>query len=168
MLLDLLRRPRLPFAALTVVVFGLLGYGLYLQHVVGLVPCPMCIMQRYAFVVVGLLGALAAAHGSRGTGRKVWGALIGGVAVAGIGVAARQSWIQRFPPEIPECGPGLEYLMESFPLTELLPMIFQGEGECTAIDWSFLGLSIANWSFVCFAAVIIFSLCIIFGRTHQK
>jgi len=168
MLLDLLHRPRLPFVALALVVFGLLGYGLYLQHVVGLTPCPMCIMQRYAFVVVGLLALIAAAHGSRGTGRRVWGGLIGAMAIAGIGVAARQSWIQRYPPEIPECGPGIDYLLESFPLTELLPMIFQGEGECTAIDWSFLGLSIANWSFVCFAAVIIFSLCIIFGRAHQK
>lgn len=168
MLLALLNRPRLPFLALALVVVGLLAFGLYLQHVVGLTPCPMCIMQRYAFVIVALIGFLAAAHGSTGTGRRLWGGLIAVVAIAGIGVAARQSWIQRYPPEIPECGPGLEYLLESFPLTELLPMIFQGEGECTAIDWSLFGLSIANWSFVCFAAVIIFSLCIIFGRTHQK
>jgi len=168
MLLALLNRPRLPFLALALVVVGLLAFGLYLQHVVGLTPCPMCIMQRYAFVLVALIGFLAAAHGSTGTGRRLWGGLIAIVAIAGIGVAARQSWIQRYPPEIPECGPGLEYLLESFPLTELLPMIFQGEGECTAIDWSLFGLSIANWSFVCFAAVILFSLCIIFGRTHQK
>jgi len=168
MLLDLLHRPRLPFLALTLVVVGLLGFGLYLQHVVGLTPCPMCIMQRYAFVIVALFGLLAGAHGSTGAGRRVWGVLIGLLAIAGLSVAARQSWIQRYPPEIPECGPGLEYLLESFPLADLLPMIFQGEGECTAIDWSFLGLSIANWSFVCFTAVLIFSLCIILGRAHQK
>ncbi len=167
-MLSQLKRPRLPFFALALVLVGLLGYGLYLQHVVGLTPCPMCIMQRYAFVLVALVALIAGAHGSTGLGRKGWGALIGTIAVAGLGVALRQSWIQRYPPEIPECGPGLDYLLESFPLTELLPMIFQGEGECTAIDWSFLGLSIANWSALCFIGVIVFSLCIIFGRAHHK
>ena len=165
---SLLARPRLPFFVLAIVIVSLLGEGLYLQHVVGLKPCPMCIMQRYAFVLVGLLALAAGAHGSTGAGRRVWGALIGLVAIAGLGVALRQSWIQRYPPDIAECGPGLEYLLESFPLTELLPMIFQGEGECTAIDWSLFGLSIANWSAVCLLAVIAFSACIVFGRTHHK
>ncbi|QID19004.1 disulfide bond formation protein B [Nitrogeniibacter mangrovi] len=167
-MLALLQRPRLPFFTLALVVIGLLGFGLYLQHVEGLVPCPMCIMQRYAFVLVALIALLAGAHGSRGRGRKGWALLIALVAVAGLGVAARQSWIQRFPPDTIDCGPGLEYMIDSFPLGEALPMIFQGAGECTAIDWSFLGLSIANWSLLCFAAVIGFALCIIFRRAHHN
>jgi len=167
MLLQLLDRPRLPFFALAATVFGLLGFGLYLQHYEGLSPCPMCIMQRYAFTLIGLVALIAGVHGSRGGSRKFWALLIGVIAIAGVGVAARQSWIQRFPPEVPECGPGLDYLLESFPLTELLPMIFQGEGECTAIDWSLFGLSIANWSLVCLIGVLVFSLCIIFRRPRR-
>jgi disulfide bond formation protein DsbB len=167
-MLALLDRPRLPFLALAAVVFALLGFGLYLQHYKGLSPCPMCIMQRYAFLLVGVVALLAGTHGSTGPGRRVWGALIGLIALAGAGVAARQSWIQRYPPEIPECGPGLEYLVDSFPLTELLPMIFQGEGECTAVDWSLLGLSIANWSLVALLCTLIFALCIMLRRPARR
>lgn len=130
---------------------GLLGFGLYLQHVVGLEPCPMCIMQRYALAVVGLIALLAGVHG-RGT--KIYAALIGLTALAGAAVAANQTWLQLNPPDVSECGPGLEYLMESFPLTQVLPMLFRGAGDCSAVDWTFLGLSIANWSLLCFSAIV--------------
>jgi len=76
-------------------------------------------------------------------------------ALAGGGVAARQSWIQWYPPAVSECGPGLEYMLDSFPLTSALPMIFRGAGDCSVVDWTFLGLSIANWSFVSFAAILL-------------
>ncbi|MBT0960910.1 disulfide bond formation protein B [Denitromonas iodatirespirans] len=167
-MLSLLDRPRLPFFALFLVGSGLLGFGLYLQHVVGLEPCPMCIMQRYAFAVATLFGLVGGLHGSTGSGRKVYGALITLFALAGGGVAAWQSWMQRFPPNLAECGPGIEYLMESFPLTELLPMIFRGAGDCTAIDWTFLGLSIANWSLLSFTAVLAFGLHVIFRRVAPR
>ena len=75
-------------------------------------------------------------------------------ALAGGGVAARQSWIQWFPPAVSECGPGLEYMLESFPLASSLPMIFRGAGDCSVVDWTFLHLTIANWSFLVFAAIL--------------
>ena len=163
-LIALLNRPRLPFFGLFLVGSGLLAFGLYLQHVVGLEPCPMCIMQRYAFagaIAVGLIGGL---HGSVGGARRVYGVLISLFALAGGGVATWQSWLQRQPPNLAECGPGLEYMMESFPLTEVLPMIFRGAGDCSAIDWTFLGLSIANWSLVSFVFTLAFGLHLIFRR----
>jgi len=143
---------------------GLLGFGLYLQHSVGLEPCPMCIMQRYAFVAIGLTALVAGLHGPGRTGSRVYAALILLTALAGGGVAVRQTWIQLYPPEFAECGPDLEFMLGSFPLADALPMIFHGAGDCSKIDWTFLGLSIANWSLAMFALVITFALAMIARR----
>ncbi|MBS0346990.1 MAG: disulfide bond formation protein B [Proteobacteria bacterium] len=140
--------------ALFVVCSSLLAIGLYLQHVKGIEPCPMCIMQRYALLACGLIGLGAGLHNPATKGRYVWSALLAIAALAGAGVAARQSWIQWYPPAVSECGPGLEYMLESFPLSSSLPMIFRGAGDCSIVDWTFLGLSIANWSFLAFATIL--------------
>ncbi|HRP98087.1 MAG TPA: disulfide bond formation protein B [Rhodocyclaceae bacterium] len=153
--------PRALFLALFAVCTGLLAYGLYLQHVVGLEPCPMCIMQRYAFVAVALVALVAGLHGPARTGSIVYGVVVALLAAAGGTVAARQSLLQRSPPDIAECGPGLEYLIDSFGVAEALPMIFRGAGDCAAIDWTFLGLTIANWSLLAFVAVGLFGLAMI-------
>ncbi|WP_114650108.1 disulfide bond formation protein B [Pseudothauera hydrothermalis] len=156
------------FLALFLFCIGLLGFGLYLQHVQGLEPCPMCIMQRYALALVGMIALLGALHGPRKAGARVYAALILLVSLAGGGVAARQSWIQRFPPDIPECGPGLEFMVESFGLADALPMIFRGAGECTAIDWTFLGLSIANWSLVNFVLIALLACFMLFRQPPRR
>jgi protein dithiol:quinone oxidoreductase len=155
-MLALLDRPRLPFALLVAVCGILLAFGLYLQYSGGLEPCPMCILQRYAFTTVILVALAGALHGPTGRlGRGIYAGLLLLASLAGGGIAAWQSWIQRFPPDISECGPDLAYMLDSFPLTSALPMIFRGAGECTRIDWSFLGLSIANWSLVCFILIAV-------------
>jgi disulfide bond formation protein DsbB len=115
----------------------------------------MCIMQRYAMAACGLIGLVAGLHNPKGRGLFLYAGLLAVAALAGGGVAARQSWLQWFPPSVSECGPGLEYMLESFPLASALPMIFRGAGDCSAIDWTFLGLSIANWSFVVFALILV-------------
>jgi disulfide bond formation protein DsbB len=132
---------------------GLLAFGLYLQHAVGLEPCPMCIVQRYALIGVALLSAVAAAVP---LGLARWIAVGGVAGVAGFGafVAARQSWLQWYPPEVLTCGRDFYGMIESFPLKRAVPMIFKGSGDCSKVDWTFLGLTIANWSFVCFMAVL--------------
>lgn len=136
---------------------GLLACGLYLQHVVGLVPCPMCIVQRYALVLVALLAALTALGKSRGV--HVSGIVLM-ILAAGFGafVAARQSWLQWYPPEVVTCGRDFYGMIENFPLQRAIPMIFKGGGDCIKVDWTFLGGSIANWSFVCFVAIIVVAL----------
>ena len=130
---------------------GMLAFGYYLQHVVGLEPCPMCVVQRYAIILIALLAMITPARTNKGLN------LIGSVlliitALAGAFVAARQSWLQWYPPEIASCGRDIYGMIETFPLQKVLPMIFKGSGDCTKIDWTFLGGSIANWSFVCFVA----------------
>ena len=159
---------RVLYLALFLVATGLLSFGLYLQHGLGLEPCPMCIMQRYAFLVVALLALLGGVHGPKRRGSRIYAALIGVAALTGASIAARQSWMQLYPPEIPECGPGLEFMLESFPLAEALPMIFRGAGDCVAVDWTFLGLSIANWSLLTFTATIVFALWMLLRRESAR
>lgn len=143
--------------------FGLLAYGLYLQHVVGLEPCPMCIVQRYALVLVAVVAGLSAMGKARAV--HVTGALLM-MLLAGFGafVAARQSWLQWYPPEVTSCGRDFYGMIETFPLQRAIPMIFKGSGDCAAIDWTFLGGSIANWSFLCFVAIVLVSLVLITRR----
>ncbi|MFY8103266.1 MAG: disulfide bond formation protein B, partial [Ramlibacter sp.] len=141
--------PRRVLVGVTAAGVAMLAFGLYLQHVVGLNPCPMCIVQRYALVGVVVVSALAAL----GKGRGLWlaGSAMGVVlALFGAFVAARQSWLQWYPPETVSCGRDFYGMIATFPLERAIPMIFRGSGDCAAVDWTFLGGSIANWSFVAF------------------
>ncbi|MBU3739217.1 MAG: disulfide bond formation protein B [Rhodoferax sp.] len=153
-------RPRRNFALLAVACVAMLGYGLYLQHALGLEPCPMCIVQRYALVFVAIFAALAGL-----SSRKGWH-VAGALAVlvtAGFGafVAARQSWLQWYPPEVVSCGRDLYGMIETFPLKRLVPMVFRGGGDCTKVDWTFLGGSIANWSFLYFTATALLAAAMV-------
>jgi protein dithiol:quinone oxidoreductase len=148
------RHPRRALALLAAGCVGLLAFGMYLQHVVGLEPCPMCIVQRYALILVAIVAGIAAAL-SGAKGRSIGIVLMGALAVGGAFVAARQSFLQWYPPEIMSCGRDLYGMIESFPLKRAIPMIFKGSGDCSSIDWTFLGLSIANWSFLCFAGIAV-------------
>ena len=158
--------PRRIFALVSVVCISLLAFGQYLQHVVGLEPCPMCIVQRYALVLVVLIAALTATSGNKGV-------LLGGsvlmLITAGFGayVAARQSWLQWYPPEVVSCGRDFYGMIETFPLQRAIPMIFKGSGDCSKIDWTFLGGSIANWSFLCFAGVALVALMLIWRQLKR-
>lgn len=146
---------------------GLLAFGLYLQHVVGLEPCPMCIVQRYAFVLVALLAGLTALGRARAV-HVAGSALMLLTAGFGAFVAARQSWLQWYPPEVVSCGRDFYGMIETFPLKRAIPMIFRGGGDCTAVDWTFLGGSIANWSFLCFVATGLVALWLIVHRPTPR
>jgi protein dithiol:quinone oxidoreductase len=137
---------------------GMLAFGLYLQHVVGLNPCPMCIVQRYALIGVVLVAAVG--WRLRGWDLTLSGLLLALVSGFGGFTAARQSWLQWYPPEIVTCGRDFYGMVENFPINRAIPMIFKGSGDCTKIDWTFLGGSIANWSFVCFVAFALVGLLI--------
>ena len=110
---------------------------------------------------------LAGLHDPGRRGVSVYGAFLAVAAIAGLGVAARQSWMQWFPPAVSECGPGLEYMLESFPLSAALPMIFRGAGDCSVVDWTFLGLSIANWSLLSFTTILVALTVYLLQRARQ-
>ncbi len=136
---------------------AMLCFGYYLQHVVGLEPCPMCIVQRYAMILIAIWAIIASATGIKGIQIGAsW--LVVLTALGGAFVAARQSWLQWYPPEIASCGRDIYGMIETFPLQNLVPMILKGSGDCTKIDWTFLGGSIANWSFLCFCGIAFIAL----------
>ena len=151
----MLKNPRLIFAAMFAVCAGLVGFGLFLQHAKGLEPCPMCILQRYAFVAIAVIALFAAIHDPRSIGRRVYGGLLALAAAAGGGVAMRHVYLEHNPPQIYDCGADFGYMLESFPLADLLPMIFKGTGDCTKVPWRFLGLSIAEWALIWFAIFLV-------------
>jgi len=153
--------PRRVMGLLALVCASMLAFGMYLQHVVGLEPCPMCIVQRYADFLV-LFFAVAAASASKRAVQLGSALLLLVSACGGAFVAARQSWLQWYPPEVVSCGRDLYGMIETFPLQRVLPMIFKGSGDCSKVDWTFLGGSIANWSFVwfSFAAVVALTLLV--------
>lgn len=125
---------------------GLMGAALYFQHGMGLNPCPLCVFQRLAVIAVGLVALLAAVHNPGRLGARIYGVVALLVAACGAAVAGRHAWLQNLPPDqVPECGPGLEYMLETFPFTEALSMVFKGSGECAEVVWSFLGLSMPAW-----------------------
>ena len=135
------------YAAVAAACVGLIAYAMVLQFIKDLEPCPLCILQRYAFVLVALFAILAAAFRSPRAGRVFAGL---GVlsALGGAAVAAWHVKLQLYPPEITSCGPGLTYLIAELPLGRALPRIFQGGGDCTEVSWTFLGLSIPAWSLI--------------------
>jgi disulfide bond formation protein DsbB len=154
---NFLDHPRRIWLFILLVCAGLLAFGMYLQHVVGLVPCPMCIVQRYVMVLMAFVAVLGAGLPGRKTALIAgsWLVLLG---ACGAYVAARQTWLQWYPPEVVSCGRDFYGMIETFPLQRAIPMIFKGGGDCTKVDWTFLGGSIANWSFVAFVGLGLLAL----------
>jgi disulfide bond formation protein DsbB len=119
-----------------------------------LVPCPLCVFQRIAVITLALVFLSAAVFAAPRGVRILQAALIGLVAAIGAGVAGRHVWLQSLPPDqVPACGPGLDYIIDSFPLSEALRLVFSGSGECATADWHFLGLSMPAWVLIGVAAL---------------
>jgi disulfide bond formation protein DsbB len=159
-----LLRPRLIYLAVFLACAGLMGFGLYLQHAKGLEPCPLCILQRYAFVLTGLIALIAALHDPGKIGRWIYSALLVLSAGTGAVIAGRQTWLQHNPPNVLDCGPDLAYMLDSFPLSAVLPKVFKGEGDCAKVTWKFLGLSIPEWALVWFIVFIIAAAIAVIAR----
>ncbi|MCX8049089.1 MAG: disulfide bond formation protein B [Methylohalobius sp.] len=147
----MLPKPRLGFFLGFLFCISLLVIAAWLQFGKGLEPCPLCITQRAFVLVVGLVLLAAAWHNPNRLGRRIYATLAGSLALLGSLVSARHVWLQHLPKdEVPACGPGLSYVLEHFPLTETLKVLVSGTGECSEIDWSFLGLSIPAWTWLAF------------------
>jgi len=148
--------PRIFYSIIFAICASLLGFGLYLEHVVGLEPCPLCIFQRVAFIVIAVISLIGTIQNPKKLLERIYTGLILIASLCGAGIAGRQIWLQHLPEDkIPECGPGLEYMLDTFPFTDALRMILSGSGECAEVQWTFLSFSIAEWSIVCFSGLII-------------
>lgn len=147
---------------------ALIGYALFVQYVQHVEPCPLCILQRVAFIGIGAVFLVGALHAPRGGGRHVYVGLLILFALAGIGIASRHLWLQSLPPDqVPACGPGLGYMLDAFPIGETIRMVFTGSGECAETNWRFLGLTMPAWSLIWFVLLAIWALVTVRGRPHR-
>jgi disulfide bond formation protein DsbB len=141
---------------------GLMGYALYLQYVEGIEPCPLCMLQRICVVAMGVVFLIAVFHNPGRAGAGVYALLqllFGG---AGAAIAARQVWLQSLPKDqVPVCGMGLDYMLETLPFTDVVRNVLEGSGECAEKGWEFLHLSIAGWTLVFFVAMVAASFALI-------
>ena len=141
------------FATLALGTLGLVVFGMELQQLFRLAPCPLCIFQRLLYIVIGLVALAAVLLPG---GRLLWSAMIAALAAGGVAVAGYQTWMQAFPHLATECGYSDPNLIER--LVDWLgmqsPSLFLATGFCTSREWEFLGLSMANWSLLVFAGIV--------------
>ena len=138
---------------------GLMGVALFMQHVMDLQPCPLCILQRIMVIATGVVALVAAIHHPAETGVKVYGGMTLATAVTGGGIAIRHLWLQSLPAdEVPACGASLDYLLDVFPLTDVLTMVLLGDGSCAEVLWTFMGLSIPGWTLVAFTGLALIAI----------
>jgi disulfide bond formation protein DsbB len=154
---------RLSFRALSALGFlacaGGMGFALYLQHVQGFEPCPMCIFQRIAMIVSAVFFLLGALLGPTAGGRWAWALLAAVAAACGAGIAGRQVWLQSLPADqVPACGPTLGYLMKLMPLQKVIAYVLKGEGSCAKIDAQWLGIALPEWTLFAFIGLVLFAL----------
>ena len=150
------------FVSVLLVLTSIIGlsFALYLEHVKGLEPCPLCIFQRVGLIGMGLVALIALIHNPISNFFKRFYALLATLSIGwSVGVAARHVWIQHLPADqVPSCGPGLNYLVDALPMQAVLKEVLSGSGECAAIDWTFLGQSLPVWSLLYFILILLVCL----------
>jgi disulfide bond formation protein DsbB len=158
----LLPRRRPAYALGFVVCAALMGWALWLQYGLDLEPCPLCVFQRIAVIATGVVCLVAAVHDPRRRGATLYAVLITAVAGVGAALAAWQVWIQGQPKgAVAACGMGLNYMLETLPLSEVIGRVLKGSGECAEQGWLFLGLAIPAWTFVFFIAMIAAGIAVV-------
>jgi disulfide bond formation protein DsbB len=141
---------------------GLMGWALWLQFGMDLEPCPLCMFQRVALCLAGLVFLVAFIRNPRRGGATVAAILVLVFAGAGAALATRQVWLQTLPKDlVPSCGMGISYMLETLPFTEVIAKTLAGSGECAEKGWVFLNLSIAGWSLVFFITMIVATFALI-------
>ena len=158
---------RAQFLSGFVACYALIGYALYVQYGMLMLPCPLCILQRIAFAALGLVFLLGGLHSPRGRGGRIaYGLLALVPAAAGAGIAGRHVWLQSLPPgDVPLCNQmGLEYMVEAMGPLRGLATALKGSGECAKVDWTFLGLSMPAWTLACYVALGAYALWAAFRR----
>ena len=157
------------FGLIFLVCAALLGVAFYMEHVMGLEPCPLCWLQRFGFMGAGLVSLLALLQGPTGFGVRLYGLLVALTAGAGLAVAGRQLWLQSLPADqVPACGPSVAYMLEVLPWFEVLSTALRGTGDCATVVWRFLGLSIPGWTAVFFSVLVITGLVLLVRRPGRR
>ena len=144
---------------------GLMAYALFAQYFLNLEPCPLCIFQRVAVISMGIIFLICSLLEPKSSLAKIISSTLFVIAGSfGVAVASRHVWLQNLPSDqVPGCGPGLDFMMSTFPINEVFEMVFNGSGECATIDWSFLSLSMPAWVIICSLFLIAYAIWINYG-----
>lgn len=131
----------------------------YLEGVLGLDPCPLCILDRVVLVALGLVFLLALVHNPGAWGSRIYGGLASVPSLAGVGLAGRHVWLQGLPADqVPECGPDLYFMLETLPVLEVFRQVLSASGSCAQVQWTLAGLTIPQQTLVLFAGLLALSL----------
>ena len=143
-----------------------MSFALFLEHMQGLDPCPLCVFQRIGLIGLGFISLIAFLHNPKTNVFKRIYSFLGLVAISwSAGVAARHVWLQHLPKDqVPSCGPGLDYWVDTLPLKSVFENVLKGSGECAMVDWTFLGQSLPTWSLLFFSVLALISLWQLFSR----
>lgn len=148
---------------------AMLGIAGYFQFINNLEPCPLCILQRVLALLVGVVLLIAVLHNPKGNGLRIYGFLAGALALLGASISARHLWLQSLPEDqVPSCGPGLNFMLDNFPLGDTINMVLRGSGECAEVLWTFIGVSIPGWTLVAFIVLATLSLTVLFHRSEAN
>lgn len=143
----------------------MMAVALYMEHVLELQPCYLCITQRVFVILVAAVALLAAVHNPGGTGRKIYAGLMAAAALGGSFFSVKQLWLQSLPEDqVPACGPPAEYLFEVLDLSEALSMLLQGDGNCAEVQWTLMGISIPGWTLLGFLGLILLAVLVAFNK----
>ncbi|ROS01972.1 disulfide bond formation protein DsbB [Sinobacterium caligoides] len=138
---------------------GLMAVGYFMQYMLGLEPCPLCMTQRVFIILTGVWALLAYLHSPALIGTRVYAFLVALSALIGGGFSMRQLHLQSLPAELaPTCGPSIDYMFETFPFTKALEVMLKGDGNCAEVVWTFMGISIPGWTLVAFAGLFMLGL----------
>ena len=141
---------------------GLMGWALWLQYGLDLEPCPLCVFQRIAVISTGVVFLIAGIHNPGRLGAAIYAGFVVAISGVGAGLAAWHVWIQGQPKgSVAACGMGLNYMLETMPLTEVIGRVLKGSGECAEQGWLLFGLAIPSWTFVFFVAMVAAALALV-------
>jgi len=143
---------------------SMIGTALIFQYLLSLEPCPLCSVQRVLVILFSLIFFIALIHGPESPfGKRMYGFLLTLASLAGLLIAGRHTWLQHQPADkTAECGPGLDFWINNLPISDVIQKVFQGYGDCTEVTWTFLSLSIPEWSIIAFLIFLFFSLKVLF------
>lgn len=161
------RHQRLLFLGIFLACAGGLGFALYLQNVKYLLPCPLCVVQRIAYWLVGLTALLAFLHNPPTLGRRLYGGVVGVLALTGAAVAAHHALLIRRP-ELGGCRISPEEtFLNSLPIAKWWPGMFEANGDCTVVTWNFLSLALPDWSLICFVLIAALAVYLLVGGKRR-
>lgn len=141
-----------------------LGIAYFLQYGLGLEPCPLCIVERLCIFLTLVIFGIAILHNPQKRGQQIYAGLSTLSVLLGLGFAARHLYLQALPKDqVPDCGPGFDYLIKNFPLSEVLPLLLKGSGQCAQSGPLFLSLTLSQWTAIAFVGLLFWSLAPLLG-----